>query len=205
MRWKRKEPVSTLRARLEERISERGDYRDYALVEEKTDRGYFLTNLIGRMHRYLRLKFTVAVVVVFLAGFFSVRGFAWTSPVVEGLRYLVTWNVDPGGLFNLAVPAFKTVWENGTLPRLAPNIFVTDTGRTPLEGTLQSAFGLRRHPSASLEQMHYGVDLSASEGSRVRAVLAGKVTEITVENEVAAVLLEHNDGWQRQRWLRGKR
>lgn len=195
MRWRRRQPVSTLRAKLEERLQESHDYRDFHAVEKKSRR-CFLPGLIGQMHRYLKVKITVAVVVVFLASIFSARGFAWARPVVEGLHYVTTRNVDLGGLFDLAVPAFKTAWENGELPRFGVDAPAADAGRMPVEGILRSAYGPRRHPSSNLEQMHYGIDLVAPGGSPVRTVLDGQVAKITGENGIMAVLLEHNGGWQ---------
>ncbi len=193
---KRRQPVSSLRARLEERVSEHYDHRDYPGTEEKPRRSSFTGGLIGRMHSCLKVKVTVAVAVVFLTGLLVTRGPAWTRPAVEGLRNLIAWHIDPGELIDQAVPAFKTAWESGNLPRLGADYSTPVTGKTPVEGTLCSGYGLRRQPSGDGEQMHYGVDLVAPGGSPVRAVLAGQVVETDVTGEAGAILLEHQDGWQ---------
>lgn len=196
MRWKRRQPVSTLRARLEDRVSERYDSRDYPVLDEKPGRRNLILVWFGQMHRGLKLKITIAILVVFLAGLINARSPAQDCLVLEGLHDLVNWNIDLRGLFDRAIPAFKTAWENGTMPRFNAGVSAPGTLQTPVTGTLQSAYGLRHHPSDNLEQMHYGIDLTAPAGSPVRAVLDGQVVEIAGTGETMAVLLEHHDGWQ---------
>ena len=43
---------------------------------------------------------------------------------------------------------------------------------------LKSGFGLRMDSKAGREQMHYGIDLAAPEGSVVRALLEGRVEQV---------------------------
>lgn len=196
MRRRRRQPVSTLRTRLGERVRDRYDYREFPEFEDKSRRPFFLLGLFRQMHSHLMVKITVAVVVVFLAGLFSSRGFTWARPVVEGLRFVTTWNVDMGGMLDRAIPAFKTAWENGELPRFGVDAPAPAPGMTPVEGVLRSGFGPRRHPASGMEQMHYGIDLVAPAGSPVRAVMGGRVAEISGESSIIAVLLEHDGGWQ---------
>ncbi len=48
----------------------------------------------------------------------------------------------------------------------------------PVEGTMSSAFGYRDHPMVGQERFHYGVDLSAEEGTIINAFADGTVIAV---------------------------
>lgn len=48
----------------------------------------------------------------------------------------------------------------------------------PVAGTLSSTFGYREHPMANQERFHYGIDLSAEEGTPVFAFADGAVVAV---------------------------
>jgi murein DD-endopeptidase MepM/ murein hydrolase activator NlpD len=190
-RRRRKAPVSTLRARLSERVRENDDWGRYEPDDFDRPAGapFFMFSFLGRMHRYLPVKIAAALVVILLAALLSRGGAAWSGPVVEALRYTATRNVDFRGLTE-AVPAFRATWENWQIPSLKPGEQPAEA-RLPLDGRLVGGFGLREP-----DRMCYGIDLAAPAGTPVRAVLAGRVGEITRQQDLFTVLIDHDGGWQ---------
>ncbi len=53
--------------------------------------------------------------------------------------------------------------------------YVTDIAVMPVSGTVTSEFGYRTHPIYGEESFHSGLDIAASEGSPIHAVLDGTV------------------------------
>lgn len=194
---RRKAPVSTLRTRLGERIRDRerdswdrsGEYNP-----ERPAEPFFLAALFQRMHRYLIIKITVAVVVVFVASLLHRGGYAWGRPLIDGLQFVTSWDMDLSAVPG-AIPAFRATWEEWELPFLDP-AGETGLAAAPLDGKLKSGFGLCSVPARQQEQMHYGIDLAAPEAAPVRAVLEGRVREILVQEGVATVVLDHHASWQ---------
>lgn len=66
----------------------------------------------------------------------------------------------------------------------------------PVEGTLSSSFGYRDHPTANAERFHYGIDLSAQEGTVIRAFADGTVTVVGQSSEYGHyVEVAHANGY----------
>lgn len=66
---------------------------------------------------------------------------------------------------------------------------------TPVLGRVTSDFGWREHPVDGGEKFHYGVDLSAAEGTEVKAFAAGTVEYIGEDNSYGRYLqVDHGNG-----------
>jgi murein DD-endopeptidase MepM/ murein hydrolase activator NlpD len=91
------------------------------------------------------------------------------------------------------VPAFRLIWDNMKLPSQEPG-----GASLPLAGNLCSGFGLREDAAAGRDQMHYGIDLAAPEGSAVRAFHSGRVEQVkaagAAEDHYTVVISVH-PGW----------
>ncbi len=47
----------------------------------------------------------------------------------------------------------------------------------PVDAPITSPFGLRTHPTSGTESFHYGVDLGAPEGEKIKSIADGEVVE----------------------------
>lgn len=66
----------------------------------------------------------------------------------------------------------------------------------PVEGELTSAFGYRDHPISEKEKFHYGLDISAEEGTVIKAFADGTVTVVGQSSELGKyVELTHAEGY----------
>ncbi len=200
-RRRRRAPASTLRASLAQRMREKDEWSsgvfDYD-DGERTAAPFFLVALLQQMHRYLLVKIAVAVVVVLVAALLYSGNYAWGRPLLEALQFVVSWDMDLEALARQAAPAFRTVWNNWDYTG-ANKEEKSDMVLLPLNGNLISGYGMRLDPRSGREQMHYGIDLGAPEGTPVLAVLDGVVLRVEVAHdsgENAAILLEHDGGWQ---------
>lgn len=72
----------------------------------------------------------------------------------------------------------------------------------PVEGySINSAYGMRNHPTEGGNKFHTGVDIAAPEGTPVRAVKGGTVSKISNNQRPYrgfgnAVIIDHGDGYQ---------
>ena len=72
----------------------------------------------------------------------------------------------------------------------------------PVEGhSINSAYGMRRHPVLGGMRFHTGVDIAANAGTPVRAVKSGTVTKISPNQSPYSgfgnvVIIDHGDGYQ---------
>lgn len=205
MRGRRRVPISTLRARLAERVASRDDPALFEREKESAPGGrvsFYPLQLLKNMHSRFLFKVTVAVAVVFIAALTSSWNVSWGGRLLEGLRFVIRWQHDFGSLYDRAVPAFNSIRNSLGLERLSGE--TGDRGQAPAlpgvaplrAGTLQSGFGLRLDPATGQEQMHYGIDLAAARGSAVTAVLPGKVREISESEGALTIVLEHDEEWQ---------
>ncbi len=65
----------------------------------------------------------------------------------------------------------------------------------PLEGVLQSPFGMRQHPTENVEKFHYGVDISAPEGEKIVCSQKGVAKEILEDDEYGKhIIVDHGEG-----------
>jgi murein DD-endopeptidase MepM/ murein hydrolase activator NlpD len=195
-RRRRKAPASTLRASLGRRMRDKQEWGSVSDYEgDHQVEPFFLVGLLQRMHRYLLIKVTAAVVMVLVVGILYSGGYAWGKPVLETLHFITSWDQDLDVITDRAIPAFRT-WWNDRDPALNPGDDVADPVQLPVDGQLISGYGLRRHPQTGNEQMHYGIDLAAPEGTAVAAVLDGVVRSVDESSGVITVTLDHDGGWQ---------
>lgn len=138
------------------------------------------------------LKKTLVCVAIIVIVLLSKR---WDSSatnfVVSKAKYLVLeYNHEPQ---KIAEALQETIKGLGAVTALAP--VEQPIPETPVSGEIVSAFGYRWHPILNENRMHNGIDISASEGSPVRAALGGVVVEAAVEPELGNVVrLRHADG-----------
>jgi len=65
----------------------------------------------------------------------------------------------------------------------------------PAEGTVSSPYGERMHPIKKTVEFHRGIDIEATEGTKIRAALGGKVVEAGEEPTYGKYIkIEHTDG-----------
>lgn len=199
-RRRRSAPVSVLRARLNKRLSEQGKAGPSSggPVPEKEKKFIFLGFSLGflrNMNRHFYLKMAVALVLVLLLGISGKMGWNWSARIIDGARYIVNWDMDLGYMQENVIPAVRQVRIDEVLKRVP---FLGNAGNDillPVNGTLQSGFGLRENPTSGKEEMHYGLDLLAESGTLVRAVLPGEVTMVEEEGEETRIILQHDEGW----------
>lgn len=61
---------------------------------------------------------------------------------------------------------------------------------------VSSAYGWRIHPVYGYKKFHYGIDLAASQGTKIVASRAGKVTKATYDSSAGYfVTIDHGDGF----------
>lgn len=66
----------------------------------------------------------------------------------------------------------------------------------PVAGRISSRFGVRRHPLRGTRQQHAGMDIAAKQGSRVRAMQAGRVIAAGWSGAYGQRIdIDHGDGW----------
>ncbi len=64
----------------------------------------------------------------------------------------------------------------------------------PVEATVTSGFGLRKHPTNGEEAFHYGVDLGAEAGEEIKAAAGGTVAEAGFSDTYGNyILLQHSE------------
>ncbi len=194
---RRSAPVSTLRARLQQRLAEKESWdgkSDFSLDDSTAGpKPFFLVSVWKSMHRYLLVKITVAVVIVFTTALLIWGGYGWGAPLLRALRFVVEWDIKLDSFSEKVVPAFRLIWDNMELPSPEPG-----GASLPLAGNLGSGFGLREDAAAGRDQMHYGIDLTAPEGSAVRAVHAGRVEQVEVDagdNDLYTVVIGAQSRW----------
>lgn len=194
---RRSAPVSTLRARLQQRLAEKESWNgksDFPLDDSTAaPKAFFLAAVWKSMHRYLLVKITVAVVLVFTAALLIWGGYGWGAPLLRALRYVVEWDIKLDSFSEKVVPAFRLIWDNMELPSNEPGGI-----SLPLAGSLSSGFGLREDSAAGRDQMHYGIDLTAPEGAAVRAIHDGRVEQVEVgagDNDLYTVVIGAQSRW----------
>lgn len=195
-RMRRKAPVSSLRVRLNERLRDKDDWTEPGDVFMEQSEPFILVALFKQMHRFLIIKITIAVAVVLVSALLFRGGYSWSRPVVEALQHVTSWNLGLESVTGKALPAFRSAWDNWKLPAFLNNQNSPEGGLPPLAGKLQCQYGLRENPLFGHEEMHYGIDLVAPEGTAVNAVLEGRVISITEEQERYSLIVEHHSGWQ---------
>lgn len=191
----RSAPVSTLRTRLSLKMRDKensGPFGEHG--ESGSGEPFFIIAVFRRMHSFLLLKAGLAVALVFIVAVLYRGDYSWSRPALESLKQLISWDMELDAYVDEAVPAFRTFLggrENSFSLR------ERDYSREyPLAWEKVSGYGIRDNPFVAREEMHYGVDLAAPAGTPVRAVVGGRVSGIYGENGAAAVIVDHEEGWQ---------
>lgn len=194
---RRKAPVSSLRARLSERMREKEDWTEFDDDFQECTEPFFLVALFKQMHRFIIIKVTVAVAVVLVAALLYQGDYPWGRPVLDALKYVTRWDLSLESVTDKAVPAFRSAWKSWDMPGFQRNQDSPGSGvLPPVAGILQCGYGLRENPLTGYEEMHYGIDFLAAAGTTVMAVLDGQVGEIIAGRDRLTVVLEHHSGWQ---------
>ena len=184
---RRRAPVSTLRARLQERLAEEGFAGEEDLLisgEESADgKPFFLIGALQTMFRYFPLKLTIAVALVLMVALLGKSGYSWGAPLLQGIRFVVEWDLDPGTLVEKAGPAFRLLVKKRALPAFKPEGRLPGDHALPFAGELRGGFGLSGGGESGPARMHYGIDLAAPQGTAVKALLEGRVEQIITDRE----------------------
>lgn len=197
---RRSAPVSALRARLQQHLAGRDDGlgdEDPGLGEGLTsERSSLPLSALRNMRRYFLLKLTIAVALVLAAALLTRGGYTWGAPLLQGLRFAVEWDLDASAWRERTGPAFGLLADRLELPAMKLPGRISGAEVLPLAGNLQSGFGLRSAAEGGREEMHYGVDLVAPEGTAVKALRGGRVERIAPAGDSsAAVLIASEPGW----------
>ena len=201
MRYRRRRaPVSTLRAKLQQRLAgEDSEEKEPAVFlphEPAGSKPFFLVGALQTMFRYFPLKLAAALVLVFLVALLSKSGYRWGEPLLQGLRFVVEWDLDLRTLTEKAGPAFKFLSGDLDLPAFKMEGQMPGQEILPFAGELRSGFGLRADPDSGREEMHYGIDLAAPEGTAVKALLGGRVERVVSgKGSFVTIVIVPEPGW----------
>ncbi len=150
----------------------------------------------------------VVAVLSILALLLAVREFNHPvgENVREGLRYVLTtdWNVRPAMekavKFGLQMAGVDTQLDSGmpqegmvreAMGKLPPARQIL----IPVSGKVVRPYGWTRDPLDNLERFHHGIDIAASPGTPVKAVLPGKVDKIGSSPHYGQYIkIDHGDG-----------
>ncbi|MDP2857238.1 MAG: M23 family metallopeptidase [Bacillota bacterium] len=122
--------------------------------------------------------------------------------VVRGVRYAVTDEYD----FVEVTKRFPSVdevrtnylqkivdWLKSTRPEKPQQ--VRETPIWPVEGQVIASYGWRLDPATKQERLHEGIDIQASEGTPIRAVLSGVVASVRESPTYGKVMeIDHGGG-----------
>lgn len=103
--------------------------------------------------------------------------------------------VNTGGASNVALTGRKMSAAGTSAPGLN-GTFAAPAMITPLRGQITSAFGWRPDPLNGMYEQHAGIDISAPEGSMIRAAAPGRVTFAdSMDGYGKTLIIEHYDGY----------
>lgn len=105
-----------------------------------------------------------------------------------------------GGLLRENNPSLRKIGKgSGLLDHLktAKNNVVQLVGNLPVKGNMSSGFGMRHHPVHKEFRHHSGLDIAASKGSPIDAVMDGKVIFSGERGTYGnTVVIQHEDGYK---------
>lgn len=118
----------------------------------------------------------------------------YDSPDVQlaknAVQFTVTQTTDVPALWG-RITAFWSSLRNGAS---SPDDDPLTSMEAPVAGAISSGFGMRTHPIEQVEKFHYGVDISGSEGDKIRAANTGEVAEAGSDDANGNYLIiKHND------------
>ncbi len=114
-------------------------------------------------------------------------------------RNMPSWLGGEEAPTSAATPAGKTKKDEAKSNTAQNSV---DGYINPVEGhSINSAYGMRRHPVYGGMRFHTGVDIKAPAGTPVRAVKSGTVTKISNNQKPYSgfgnvVIIDHGDGYQ---------
>ena len=139
-----------------------------------------------------RTLYRVIAVLSILAVFLMIREFNTPvgTDIREGLRYVLTtdWNVRPvmekAVKFGLQMAGVESPLDSGApMDGMTKEVMGQSTLPTgiliPVSGKLGRPYGWSIDPMDNLERFHHGIDIIASPGTPVKAVLPGKADKIS--------------------------
>lgn len=66
----------------------------------------------------------------------------------------------------------------------------------PVEGTITSEFGLRKHPITRRHHWHEGIDIANARGTEVGSTAHGRVVQVGRERGYGLIIeIDHGSGW----------
>ena len=96
-----------------------------------------------------------------------------------GIKKVINWKVDFQNVRDV-IDRVKTIEENKQLDRSNPSLPISSENFfiMPIEGEITSEFGQRIHPVFNTVKVHNGIDISGDYGDRIKASMAGTVSDI---------------------------
>ena len=200
-------PVSTLRSRLNERMWEQQKKREHKTPNKKNEtvvspgtatpgKFFFISFSLEfwrNMHRHFHIKMMLALIFVLAVGLSQQLNWTWMGSVVESARYVIHWDMDLSYVQDEIIPTIGQIDADSLLDSV--NLAHPQNTFLPVNGEVASGFGVRENPRSGEKEMHYGLDITAKRGSRVRAISSGGVEEIREVDGVKEVVLMHDRGW----------
>lgn len=155
----------------------------------------------GPNHNVVRIISAVIILTIFLT--LNQTSHPWGISARETLRDVLTTEWDYQAAFGKAVDFAMAVANNERRVDIDSQPVISTDGLNPAAETLQlpvsgkvvRGYGLATDPIDNLERFHSGIDIAASVGSPVRAVLNGVVEKLGDSSELGKyVLLKHAEG-----------
>lgn len=137
-------------------------------------------NTSGPRYKQTVLRQSVLCLVLFcLCLFVRLSPQAFPTSVEQGIRTVLDTQTDFKAMPSQIAAFFKThILRQNEGRSLASKTSVSADLQAPVSAPVTSPFGLRTHPTDGTEAFHYGVDLGAPEGEKIKCAAQGTVTEV---------------------------
>ena len=114
--------------------------------------------------------------------------YSTTTSNISFVNELFTDTLAPNSV--LFIPGAKLDWVNRQ--EINGDLFIW-----PVTGRITSSYGYRTDPFAGTRQFHTGLDISAVEGTPIKAAMAGRVSQIGYDDSYGNhVLITHHSGYR---------
>ncbi len=115
------------------------------------------------------------------------------SAVKNSVELMIKTNTDFKKIPSQLYKTFEALLPNHETENIGEKEFLTDL-HLPVEASVTSSFGLRTHPTDGTETFHYGVDLGAASGDKIKCVADGQVESVTSDEEYGNyILVRHSN------------